>query len=70
MPKQSKTSEQESSEPKNLLEIALEQIKQDFLDSGYTVTEMEPSDTERLQVSFVPRKKTKQSPPPSESQPD
>ena len=71
MPKQSKTSEQESSEPKNLLEIALEQIKQDFLDSGSTVTEMEPSDTERLQVSFVPRrKKTKQSPPPSESQPD
>ena len=70
MPKQSKTSKTESSEPKNLLELAAERIEKHFLDSGYTVTEMEPSDTERLQVSFVPRKKTKQSPPPSESQPD
>jgi hypothetical protein len=61
----------ESSEPKNPLELAAEAIRKDFLDSGSTVTEMEPSDTERLQVSFVPRaKKTKQSPPASEPQPD
>ena len=65
MPKQSKNSKTQPSEPRNLLEEAAEYLNRKWGVSGPTETEPE-SDTERLTVSFVPRRATKPSEPPAE----
>jgi hypothetical protein len=65
MPKQDKNLKQQPSEPRNLLEQAAERLRTVLDVSGPTETEPE-SDTERLQVSFVPRRATKPSEPPAE----
>jgi hypothetical protein len=61
MPKKSKSTEPQSDEPENPLEAGARQLREDLRASGLTVTEMEePTDTTKYDVTFVPRRKTKQ----------
>jgi hypothetical protein len=67
LPKQSQSSKPQPTEPRNLLQEMSDRLTQEDLASGLTVTEREPeSDTERLTVSFVPRRATKPTEPPAE----
>ncbi len=64
MPKQSQSSKPQPDEQLNPLEQAAARLRKVLDVSG--PTETEPSDTERLTVSFVPRRATKPTEPPAE----
>ena len=66
MPKQSKNLKTQPSEQPNLLAEAAAEFDEELRASGYTVRDLEPSDTETLTVNFVARRATKPSEPPAE----
>ena len=72
MPKRSKSSKPKSDSSRNLLEEMDRELRAEWAESGFTVTERpeHASDTTRYKASLVPRRKTKPQLPPSESQPD
>ncbi len=67
MPKQSQSSKPQPDEPRNLLQEASDELTRHDRASGLTVTDTGPqTDTKQYNVSFAPRRKTKQEQPPSE----
>ena len=67
MPKQSESSKPKPDSSRNLLEEMAQELRKEWIESGFTVTERpeRASGTTRYRASFVPRRKTKPQQPPN-----